>query len=180
MSNLFSSLRSDARRHGGITDAGTLALLYARLNGKAPEEVPRGLRTLWRMSRGGLRRYLKTVWHLEIHGTLGEDVDILHGTNIMIHPNARVGSRVGIMHDVVVGTGGRGDEAPIIEDDVFIGVGAKILGGIRVGKGATIGSGSVVVSDVPEGATVMGVPARVMGGPGRRRPAPDLKAVGSS
>ena len=49
-----------------------------------------------------------------------------------------------------------------IEDDVSIGSGATILGGVRVGKGALVGAGSVVTKDVPAGATVAGNPARVM------------------
>jgi serine O-acetyltransferase len=51
---------------------------------------------------------------------------------------------------------------PIIEDDVTVGCGARVLGPIRVGRGATIGANAVVLHDVPPGATVVGAPARVV------------------
>ena len=56
--------------------------------------------------------------------------------------------------------GGRSDlwDVPIIEDDVYIGTGAKVLGPITVGRGATIGANAVVIHDVPAGASVAGVP----------------------
>lgn len=51
---------------------------------------------------------------------------------------------------------------PSIGDDVFIGAGARVLGGIRIGDGARIGANAVVINDVPAGATAVGVPARVL------------------
>ena len=53
-------------------------------------------------------------------------------------------------------------EVPVIEDLVEIGVGAKVLGPIRVGRGAVIGANAVVLHDVPPGAVVVGIPARVL------------------
>ena len=58
--------------------------------------------------------------------------------------------------------GGKKPGAPIIEDDVTIGAGAKIIGGIRVGKGATIGANAVVLNDVPPESTVVGIPAKII------------------
>ncbi len=60
--------------------------------------------------------------------------------------------------------GGRSEiyEVPVIEDDVQIGVGAKVLGPIRVGRGAVVGANAVVLHDVPPGAVVVGIPARVL------------------
>ena len=66
----------------------------------------------------------------------------------------------------VVGFGGVGDPATatpvIIEDDVMIGANAVVLEGVRVGKGAVVAAGAVCVEDVPAGAVVAGVPARVI------------------
>jgi serine O-acetyltransferase len=50
--------------------------------------------------------------------------------------------------------------APVLEDDVFVGAGAKILGGVRIGRGARIAANSLVITDIPPGARAMGVPAR--------------------
>ncbi|PZO98632.1 hypothetical protein FA951_11150 [Dermacoccus nishinomiyaensis] len=68
--------------------------------------------------------------------------------------HARGGSR----HEV------RGTGPVLIEDDVFIGQNAVVLGGVAIGRGATVAAGAVVVKDVAPGAVVGGVPARVMGG----------------
>jgi serine O-acetyltransferase len=54
-------------------------------------------------------------------------------------------------------------DVPVIEDYVYIGTGAKVLGPIRVGRGATIGANAVVIHEVPPGAAVAGVPARIVG-----------------
>jgi serine O-acetyltransferase len=64
------------------------------------------------------------------------------------------------MGNNTVGTA-KDNGCPVIEDDVVVGCGARILGPIRIGKGAFIGANAVVLSDVPAGAVVSGIPARV-------------------
>jgi serine O-acetyltransferase len=87
------------------------------------------------------------------------------GVGIVIHPDARIGSRCLIRVQVVIGTARRVEGpriAPEIGDGVVIGVGAKILGAVRVGNGANIGANAVVLEDVPAGALAVGVPARIV------------------
>lgn len=80
-----------------------------------------------------------------------------HPYGIIIHSKARIGQRVVIMQQVTIGGRNLGiNEAPIIEDDVYIGAGARILGNVRVGHNAVIGANAVVTKDVPPGATVVG------------------------
>jgi serine O-acetyltransferase len=93
---------------------------------------------------------------------VGEDFHLIHWGNTKIHPGVVMGDRCGIMHDVTLGTNMERDGAPRLGDDVFVGAGAKILGPIRIGNGARIAANSLVLSDVPDGATAVGVPARVM------------------
>jgi serine O-acetyltransferase len=100
---------------------------------------------------------------------VGSSLHLVHGWNIKVHPDTVLGDRVGLMHDVTLGTTPDRPFAPRIGNDVFIGAGARVLGDVVVGDGARIGANSVVVSDVPPGATVMGVPARVLGYPDHRR-----------
>jgi len=93
---------------------------------------------------------------------------------LMSHPvgivigAAKVGRHVTMQQHVTLGTKGfDGDENatssyPVIGDDVKISVGAAILGNIKIGKGAIIGANAVVLQDVPEGCTAVGVPARIL------------------
>jgi serine O-acetyltransferase len=77
---------------------------------------------------------------------------------IVIERGASLGSRVTVMHQVTIGSKGPGEPgAPVIEDKVTIGAGARILGAVRIGRGATIGANAVVTRDVPSHCTVVGV-----------------------
>jgi serine O-acetyltransferase len=87
------------------------------------------------------------------------------GIAVVIHPGVEIGERCLIRAQVVIGGSGRDDGsagAPIIGDDVEIGVGAKLIGPIHVGNGAVIGANAVVLSDVPSEAVAVGVPARIV------------------
>jgi serine O-acetyltransferase len=97
----------------------------------------------------------------------GRRISLPHPYGIVIHSGARIGDRVVIMQQVTIGTRDLGvNEAPVIEDGVYVGAGAKVLGGIRVGRGAIIGANAVVTRDVPAGATVVGA-NRILGRSGR-------------
>lgn len=84
------------------------------------------------------------------------------GIAVVIHRRAVIGRNVMIGQCVTVGGRSGHPELPIVEDDVYIGAGAKILGPIRIGRGAIIGANAVVLHDVPPGARVAGVPAKVL------------------
>ena len=90
----------------------------------------------------------------------GKGLHIIHPTSLYIHRKSILGERVGFMHNVCLGTNMRGDEAPVIGDDVFIGTGSSILGPVKVGNGARIAANSLVINDVPPGAFAIGVPAK--------------------
>jgi serine O-acetyltransferase len=85
------------------------------------------------------------------------------GIAIVIHPEAVIGKRCELGSCVTIGGGGKGKPgAPVIGDDVMISTGAKVLGGVRIGNGVTIGANAVVITDIPDGATAVGVPARII------------------
>lgn len=154
-------LRAMARRHGGYLTPECLLhlVVQARRRAEAGSRVGRGV---WWRIHDSSHYALRMLHHTDINGHIGEDVEFVHGTNVWIHTNAKIGNRVCIMHDVTIGANRDTEGAPVIEDDVFIGAGAKVLGDITVGKGATVAANSLVTSNVPAGATAVGVPARVV------------------
>ena len=84
------------------------------------------------------------------------------GLGTVVHPRAIIGDRVSINPGVVIGGRSGHKPVPVIEDDVEIGVGAKVLGPVRIGRGAIVGANAVVLHDVPPGAVVVGIPARIL------------------
>jgi serine O-acetyltransferase len=103
---------------------------------------------------------------IEIHpaARIGRRVVIDHGMGVVIGETASIGDGCVLYKGVVLGgtSLARTVRHPQVGDNVVIGTNAVILGAIRIGNGARIGSGSVVVKEVPAGATVVGVPARVI------------------
>lgn len=109
----------------------------------------------------------RTLTGIEIHpgAILGNEILIDHGMGVIIGETAVVGDRITIYHGTTLG--GTGNEKgvkrhPTVGNNVIIGSGAKVLGNINIGSNSKIGANAVVLEDVPEGATVVGVPARVV------------------
>jgi len=121
-----------------------------------------GLRWLGRLT-SHLGRWLTGI---EIHpgAIVGRRVFIDHGMGVVVGETAEIGDDTTLYHGVTLGgtTWNKGKRHPTLGKRVVVGAGAKILGPITVGDGAKIGSNAVVVRDVPEGATVVGVPGRVV------------------
>jgi serine O-acetyltransferase len=93
---------------------------------------------------------------------LGPGLVLEGGRGVVIEGAVRGGARLHLGHEVSLGDRG-GGLCPVLGDDVRVAAGAKILGPVAVGDGARVGLNAVVVKDVPPGATVEGVPARVVG-----------------
>jgi serine O-acetyltransferase len=85
---------------------------------------------------------------------------LIHATGVVINGDVRGGSDVRLEHQVTIGAEGR--RAPVLGDRVFIGAGAKIIGGVSVGHDARVGANAVVVHDVPPHCTAVGVPAKIV------------------
>lgn len=103
---------------------------------------------------------------IEIHpgATIGRRLVIDHGMGIVIGETAEIGNDVLLYHGVTLGGTGKdhGKRHPTIGDNVLISTGAKVLGPFRVGNGARIAANAVVLSEIPEDATAVGIPARVV------------------
>ena len=137
---------------------------------------------LWRQGRHSLTLFLQSCMSqklgVDIHpaAQFGKGILLDHATGLVVGETAVVGNKVSILQSVTLGGTGKtdGDRHPKIGDGVLISAGAKILGNITVGEGAKVGSGSVVLKDVPPHTTVAGVPARVVGVPTSDNPALDM------
>jgi serine O-acetyltransferase len=119
----------------------------------------------------------KSLTGVEIHpgARIGEGLFIDHGAGVVIGQTAELGDNVTLYQQVTLGGTGfaPGKRHPTVEDDVVIGSGAKLLGPIRVGRGAKVGANSVVIHDVPPNSTVVGNPGHPVRVDGKRPSGPD-------
>jgi len=96
--------------------------------------------------------------------TIGPGFTVVHSQGLIINAGVVIGRDGVVGAGVVIGAAWDGPSSqafPVLGDGVFVGAGAKILGGVTVGDGARIGANAVVIGDVPDGALAVGVPARV-------------------
>jgi serine O-acetyltransferase len=119
----------------------------------------------------------RAVTGVEIHpaAAIGREFFIDHGAGVVIGETAVIGDRVTLYQGVTLGGTGfqRGKRHPTLGDNVTVGSGAKLLGPIDVGAGAKVGANTVVVEDVPPGATVVGNPGHTVRVEGKRIEGPD-------
>jgi serine O-acetyltransferase len=140
---------------------------------------------LWEHGLKLLARWLSQVARLltgiEIHpgATIGRRLFIDHGLGVVIGETAVVGDDVTLYQGVTLGGTGKeqGKRHPTIKDNVVVGDGAKILGNIVVGRNCRIGAGSVVLRNVPDDSTVVGVPGHIVFREGKRVVITDPKQI---
>ncbi|ACO76428.1 nitrogen fixation serine O-acetyltransferase CysE1 [Azotobacter vinelandii CA] len=120
----------------------------------------------WRYPARLLSFVARMLSNVDIHpgATIGERFFIDHGACVVIGETAEIGNDVTLYHGVTLGgtSWNKGKRHPTLRDGVLVGAGAKILGPITVGAGARVGANSVVVQDVPDGCTVVGIPGKVV------------------
>ena len=130
----------------------------------------RGAHFLWKREWFLLARWASHINRfltgIEIHpgAVIGEGFFIDHGMGVVIGETSIIGKNCTIYHGVTLGGVSllKGKRRPTLEDGVIVGVGARILGPHTIGAGSRVGAGSVVISNVPPGCTVVGVPARIV------------------
>src|SRR5437588_2164827 len=140
---------------------------------------------LWRHGMRFLARFhsqiIRFFTGIEIHpgAQIGQRLFIDHGMGVVIGETSIVGDDVTLYQGVTLGGTGKevGQRHPTLLDHVVVGSGAKILGNITVGRNCRMGAGSVVLRNVPDDSTVVGVPGHIMFGEGRRVVITDPKQI---
>lgn len=125
---------------------------------------------LWNKNFFTLGRFVSSfarfLTGVDIHpaARIGRRLFIDHATGLVIGETAEIGDDVTLYHGVTLGgtSCNKGKRHPTLCDRVIVGAGAKLLGPIRIGSDARIGSNAVVLKDVPDNATAVGVPARII------------------
>jgi len=110
--------------------------------------------------------------------TIGGGLYISHIGGVHINPQAIIGNNCDITHRVTIGASALGRQgAPVIGNGVYIGTGATLVGKIKIGNGAKIAANTLVITNVPDGATVMGVPGRIIMRPPKAAQSPLVSAT---
>jgi len=113
-----------------------------------------------------ISQFARFLTGIEIHpgATIGKGLIIDHGMGVVIGETAEVGDNVLLYHGVTLGGTGKekGKRHPTVGNNVVIGAGAKILGPIIIGDNCKVGANSVVLKNVPEGSTVVGIPGKIV------------------
>ena len=168
---MFSRIREDIRcvfdRDPAARGVWEVLTCYPGFHALQLHRVSHGL---WRLRLRWFARFWshlsRFLTGIEIHpgATIGRRVFIDHGMGVVIGETAEIGDDCTLYHGVTLGgvSWNKGKRHPTLGRGVVVGAGAKILGPFTVGDGAKVGSNSVVVKAVPEGATVVGIPARIV------------------
>ncbi|AGT11074.1 serine O-acetyltransferase [Paracoccus aminophilus] len=161
---MFNTLRDDYKRHGEtLAGSGFVSLTVYRYGRWALARKNPVARWVANKVYGLMKIFILNVTKIWIppQVTLGQDFHIIHAEgSLSIHPDVVIGDRCGVMHNVTIGTNMRGG-APIIGDDVFIGVNSTILGPIKIGDRVRIAANTAVTTNVPADSVVVGSPARI-------------------
>ena len=127
----------------------------------------------WRYLARWLSFVARALTQIDIHpgATIGRRLFIDHGCGVVIGETAEIGDDVTLYHGVTLGgvSASGGKRHPTLADGVLVGAGAKILGPITIGENARIGANSVVMENTPAGATVVGIPGKIVRGLETRR-----------
>jgi serine O-acetyltransferase len=166
---MWSTTRADMRRKAEWYDLkpGFKSFVHACLSDGSTAQL------LYRLMRFFERNRIKPlsflVYRLNVHlghvvigrgADFGPGLVFIHSLGIVINSEVRAGRNLVLEHGVTIGA--EKGKSPVLGDNVFVGAGAKIIGGVRIGNDVKIGANAVVTKDLPDGATAVGIPAKVV------------------
>jgi serine O-acetyltransferase len=162
--NMFDVLHGDYERHGrSLVEPAFVSLVIYRYGRWAIHRKNPVARRIANLFYAVLKTFILNVTKVWIppQVQIGKDFHIIHAEgSLSIHPDAIIGDRVGVMHNVTIGTN-MGAGAPVIGDDVFIGVNATVLGRIKIGDRVRIAANTAVTTNVPADSVAVGSPAKI-------------------
>jgi serine O-acetyltransferase len=161
---MLKTIRDDYRRHGSsVIEPAFISLLVYRYGHWAWQRKSPVARWFANKLYGLMKLLVLNVTKVWIspRTVIGKDFHIIHAEgSLSIHNDAIIGDRCGVMHNVTIGTN-MGPGAPVIGDDVFIGVNSTVLGPIRIGDRVRIGANTSVTTNVPSDSIVIGSPGKI-------------------
>ena len=171
LSAVLSSLSDDVdailERDPAATSRAEVILLYSGFHAVAAHRLAHSLQKAGcPFSARAVSQFARFVTGIEIHpgATIGKGLFIDHGSGVVIGETTEIGDNCTIYQGVTLGGTGKdlGKRHPTLGNGVMVGADAKVLGPFRVGDGAKIAAGAVVLEEVPAGTTAVGVPARIV------------------
>lgn len=157
-------MRSDYQRHGAsLANGAFLSLCNYRFGHWGLHLQSALARGVVSKLYGFINLFLANITKIWIppQVTIGRDLHIVNNEgSLSMHPDVVIGNRLGVMHNVTIGTNMR-PGAPVIGDDVFIGVNATVLGAIRIGDRVRIAANAAVTTNIPSDSIVIGSPAKI-------------------
>jgi serine O-acetyltransferase len=181
---MSAAIREDALavcRRDPATDTVLEVVLFSK--GFAALVCHRAAYQLWKFKHKNftalfLQSQASAVFGVDLHPLckIGWSVMLDHGTGIVVGETAEIGDGCTLLHGVTLGGTGKelGDRHPKVGRNVLIGAGTSLLGNIVVGDGCKIGAGSVVLRDIPPGATAVGAPAKIIGRASESKPGSEM------
>jgi serine O-acetyltransferase len=135
----------------------------------------------WRFLARALSQWARLLTGIEIHpgAEIGHRFFVDHGMGVVIGETTIIGDDVTLYQGVTLGGTGKetGKRHPTLRNNVVIGAGARVLGNITIGENCRVGAGSVVLRDVPDNSTVVGVPGHIVFQHGKRVVITDPKQI---
>ena len=164
---LRDSLRAVKSKDPAARDNADVLLLYSGVHAVMAHRVAHRLyRNGFFFSARAVSQISRFFTGIEIHpgARIGKGLFIDHGMGVVIGETTEIGDNCTIYQGVTLGGTGKdvGKRHPTIGDNVMIGAGAKVLGPVKIGSGSKIASNAVVIRDVPENCTAVGIPAKVV------------------
>lgn len=179
LSRIRDDIQAVRERDPAATSTWTILLDYPGLHAIWSHRVNHRLHAAGHRSLARLlSQCARFLTGIEIHpgARIGDRFFIDHGMGVVIGETTVIGNDVTLYQGVTLGGTGkeRGKRHPTLENRVVVGVGATVLGNITLGAGSKVGGGAVVINDVPQNSTVVGVPGRVVVREGQRVSTVDL------